>query len=103
MTNTEEARRIYDESVVIDGLNVSNWDSPAVFESLANGRTTAINATIAAWENFQETLAHVAGWDERFERYRGDPATGALRRRHLDGQARGGWSASSSGSRTRPR
>ena len=71
MTNTEEARRIYDESVVIDGLNVSSWDSPAVFQSLTNGGTTAINATIATWENFQETLAHVADWAERFERYRG--------------------------------
>lgn len=69
MTNTDEARRIYDESVVIDGLNVSNWDSPAVFESLSSGGTTAINATVAAWENFQETLAHIAGWAERFERY----------------------------------
>lgn len=69
MTDTDEARRIYDESVVIDGLNVSNWDSPAVFRSLSNGGTTAINATIATWENFQETMAHVAGWAGRFERY----------------------------------
>ncbi len=71
MTNTDEARRIYDDSVVIDGLNVSNWDSPAVFQSLSNGGTTAINATIATWENFQETLAHIADWGERFEQYRG--------------------------------
>ena len=36
---------IYDDSIVIDGLNVSNWDSRAVFDSLSNGRVTAINAT----------------------------------------------------------
>ena len=71
MTNTDKARRIYDDAVVIDGLNVSNWDSPAVFESLAGSGTTAINATIATWENFQETLAHVAAWAGRFDRYSG--------------------------------
>ena len=70
MTKTDEARQIYDDSVVIDGLNVSNWDSPAVFESLSSGGTTAINATIATWENFQETLAYVAAWAGRFEQYR---------------------------------
>ena len=69
MTNIDEARRIYDDSVVIDGLNVSNWDSPAVFESLSSGGTTAINATIATWENFQETLAYIVGWAGRFEQY----------------------------------
>ena len=71
MRATEEARSVYDYSVVIDGLNVSNWDSPAVFRSLGNSGITAINATIATWENFQETLAHIAGWVERFERHRG--------------------------------
>ena len=38
--------QIYDESVVIDGLNVSNWDSPDVHRSLHSGGVTAINATI---------------------------------------------------------
>jgi membrane dipeptidase len=71
MTNTDEACRIYNGSVVIDGLNVSNWDSPAVFQSLSSGGTTAINATIATWENFQETLAHIASWGGRFEQYKG--------------------------------
>ena len=28
------ARRVYDEAIVIDGLNVSKWDSPAVYHSL---------------------------------------------------------------------
>ena len=68
---SEEACRIYDDSVVIDGLNVSDWNSPAVFRSLGNSGITAINATIATWENFQETLAHISGWVERFERHRG--------------------------------
>ena len=69
MTNTDAARRLFGEATVIDGLNVSNWESPAVFRSLTNGGVTAINATIATWENFQETLAHIAGWAARFEAY----------------------------------
>ena len=72
MTNTDVARRVYDEAMVIDGLNVSNWESPAVFRSLSNGAVTVINATIATWENYQETLAHIASWADRFDRYEGD-------------------------------
>lgn len=60
------ARRIYDESVVIDGLNVSNWESDAVFEGLRSGGVTAINATVATWENFSQTMAHLAVWMRRF-------------------------------------
>ena len=69
MTDTEAARNIYDEAVVIDALNVSNWNSPAVFASLKNGGVTAMNATIATWENYQETLAEVQAWLYRYEKY----------------------------------
>ncbi len=58
---------IYEDAIVIDGLNVSNWDSPAVFKSLHAGGVTAINATVVAWENFTETLDHLSNWPERFE------------------------------------
>ena len=61
---------IYEEAIVIDGLNVSNWDSPAVFQSLHAGRVTAINATVVAWENFVETLAHLSKWPGRFDAYK---------------------------------
>ncbi len=57
---------IYDDSLVIDGLNVSNWDSRAVFDSLKNGRVTAINATTAVWEGYRETLDNTAAWLRRF-------------------------------------
>ena len=63
---SSEARRIYDEAVVIDGLNVSNWESDAVFEGLRAGDVTAINATVATWENFAQTMAHLAVWMRRF-------------------------------------
>ena len=58
---------IYDDSIVIDGLNVSNWDSRAVYDSLSNGRVTAINATIAVWEGFHETLDNTSAWMRRFQ------------------------------------
>jgi membrane dipeptidase len=61
-----EARKIYDEAIVIDGLNVSNWESDAVFERLRAGNITAINATVATWENFVQTMAHLAAWMRRF-------------------------------------
>ena len=40
---------IYADSVVFDGLNVSNWSSPEVYRSLDAGQVTGINATVAIW------------------------------------------------------
>lgn len=66
MKADEAARRLYDEAIVIDGLNVSNWNSPAVFQSLHAGGVTAINATLVTWENYTETLDYIAAWLRRF-------------------------------------
>ena len=63
---SSEARKVYDEAIVIDGLNVSNWESDAVFERLRAGNITAITATVATWENFVQTMAHLAVWMRRF-------------------------------------
>ena len=62
----ENKNTTYDESIVIDGLNVSNWESSAVFHSLNNGNVTAINATIAVWEHFSETMDNISKWLHRF-------------------------------------
>ncbi len=62
-------RAIYDGAVVIDGLNVSNWDSPAVFESLQAGGVTAINATCAVWEGYRQAMDNIAAWLQRFDQY----------------------------------
>ena len=62
--NTSE---LYAQAVVIDGLNVSNWESPTVYSSLRQGGFTAINATVATWENFQQTMDHIAVWLRRFD------------------------------------
>ena len=69
LTAKDTARQAYDEAVVIDGLNVSLWDSDAVYRSLQAGGITAINATIAVWEGFQETMDNISRWPSRFERH----------------------------------
>ena len=61
-----DARKIYDEAIVIDGLSISNWESDAVFRRLRAGNVTAINATVATWENFLQTMAHLSAWMRRF-------------------------------------
>ena len=66
MTQSTDATRLYNEAVVIDGLNVSRWDSPAVYRSIHAGGVTAINATIAIWEDYGQTMDNIAGWLHRF-------------------------------------
>ena len=61
-----DAKQLYDQTIVIDGLNVSNWNSPAVYESLRQGNVTGINATVATWENFLQTIDHITVWMRRF-------------------------------------
>ena len=58
---------IYADSVVFDGLNVSNWSSPEVYRSLDAGQVTGINATVAIWEGFAQTMDNIAAWVHRFE------------------------------------
>ena len=67
MSTEKPQRSVYEESVVFDGLNVSNWDSPDVYRSLDSGRVTGINATIAIWEGFARTMDNLAAWVHRFE------------------------------------
>ena len=65
--SAEQAVDLYHRSVVIDGLNVSNWHSPAVYDSLRAGSVTAINATIAVFENFTQEMDQIAWWRHRLE------------------------------------
>lgn len=66
MDPSDAASKVYSEAVVVDGLNVSNWESPAVFDSLNAGGVTAINATIAVGEGYVEAMDNVAAWIRRF-------------------------------------
>ena len=67
METKNRAHKIYDESIVIDGLNVSLWSSQNVYKSLDAGGVTAINATMAIWEGFQETMDRFTEWSQRFK------------------------------------
>ena len=69
MASTGAFQELYEESVVIDGLNVSNWESPGVHRSIHAGGVTAINATIAIWEDYRTTMDHIASWLRRFREY----------------------------------
>ena len=69
MVYHDRAAELHAESIIIDGLNVSNWQEPEVFTHLHQGGLTAINATVAVWENFTETLDNIARWYPRFEKY----------------------------------
>ena len=71
---TSDAEGIYRRSIVIDGLNVSNWESAAVYPSLQAGSVTAMNATTVVWEGFQAAMDNTAAWLRRF-RDRSDDLT----------------------------
>ena len=61
-----DSRSVHQEAIVIDALNVSNWESDRVFQCLQAGGISAINATLATWENFHQTMADVTAWIRRF-------------------------------------
>ena len=50
------------EILIIDGLNVSNWESENVYRDLQKGKVNAINATTATWENYSQTLDNIGAW-----------------------------------------
>ena len=55
-----------DGVLIIDGLNVSNWESENVYRDLNKGNVNAINATTATWENYSQTLDNIAVWYSKF-------------------------------------
>lgn len=50
-----------DHPVVVDGLQINNWDR-GVLEELRSGRIDAVHATCAVWEGPTETLATIGDW-----------------------------------------
>lgn len=54
--------------ITIDGLNTSAWGPRGVLEDLVAGGVTAINATIAIWDDFDSTMAAILDWYEIFDR-----------------------------------
>jgi membrane dipeptidase len=57
---------VHAEAIVIDGLQISNFERP-VFESMSAGGLTAVNATVAVLEGFRETITTIAEWHQLFE------------------------------------
>ncbi|WP_394126617.1 membrane dipeptidase [Vibrio hepatarius] len=57
---------MYQERIVIDGLQYCNWDRE-YFQTLKASGITAVHATIVYHENARETLTRFAEWNLRFE------------------------------------
>ncbi len=53
--------------ITIDGLNTSAWGPRGVLEDLVAGDVSAINATIAIWDDFDSTMAAISNWHQIFE------------------------------------
>lgn len=69
MNHQDKAAQLHSESIVIDGLNISDWDDPEVFVGIHRGGVTATNATIAILDSFAETVDAIARWHLRLSKY----------------------------------
>ncbi|MCW8345828.1 MULTISPECIES: membrane dipeptidase [Vibrio] len=57
---------MYQQRIVIDGLQYCNWDRE-YFQTLKRSGITAVHATMVYHENARETLTRFAEWNLRFE------------------------------------
>ena len=57
---------MYQDRIIIDGLQYCNWDR-AYFETLKASGITAVHATVVYHETARETLTRFAQWNLRFE------------------------------------
>jgi membrane dipeptidase len=69
MNNKDKAVQLHRESIVIDCLNISDWNDPQVFTGMHRGGVTVTNATVAVTDNFIETVDAIARWYLRFDKY----------------------------------
>ena len=65
--NKDQAFRIHEEAIVIDGLNASYFFNEAVLQRIRQGGVTAFNGTVAAWHSFPETMNLIADYYRLFE------------------------------------
>ena len=59
---------LHDESVIIDGLIVSNF-GPEIFRAMRKGGITAANCTCSIWEGFPTTMRAIAQWKAWFREH----------------------------------
>lgn len=50
---------LHQNSIIIDGLNISKFDR-SVFEDMRRGGVTAANCTVSIWESFPKTVDNIA-------------------------------------------
>jgi len=63
-----DAEQLHRDTIVIDGLMISNW-SRSVFEHMQRGGLTAVNCTCSVWEGFRGSMANIAQWKAWFTAY----------------------------------
>lgn len=63
-----DAREIYRDAVVIDGLNICNF-SEEIFRQWNAGGITAVSATCGLWEGIRGSLDNIVKWRQWFENY----------------------------------
>lgn len=56
-----DSASFHKNSIIIDGLVISNW-SRDVFEQMHRGGLTAANCTCSIWEGFNGTMENIAQW-----------------------------------------
>jgi membrane dipeptidase len=55
---------LHDDSIIIDGLNISKFDRSA-FEDMRKGGITAANCTVSVWKSFTKTVDNIALMKQR--------------------------------------
>ena len=63
------AAQLHQDSIIIDGLNASWFLSDGVIERIHAGGITAVNATIAAWHNPEETMDMIGRMLQQIDRH----------------------------------
>lgn len=66
MNNTHQLHR---NSIIVDGLNASWFLSDGVIERIHQGGITAVNATLAAWHDPEETLDMIGQMYHQLDRH----------------------------------
>jgi len=62
------ADELYQKSIVMDGLIISNW-SGDIFKAMHTAGLSAANCTCSVWENFEQTIRNIARWNGWFEEF----------------------------------
>ena len=57
-----------DRVLIVDGAQHHKW-TKETFEDIRQGDISAVNITLAIWENARETLAEIGQWYRRFDQF----------------------------------